>query len=264
MTTNNEAVDQQSAHVLLEHIARYRLSTFAAISRLQEFAGVSPRRVRRLLHQCRDAGELSSAALHHGVRYWFLTPNGAQQCGLDVNRSGPLSETAKIRAYAMLAFCCLTTNPRYRLMANDLYRQFPVLHRTGMPSTYYFDPGGSGCIGLARVDVGQRGRWDRIIQSLRDDIALHLSQPGFRQLIQASRFEITVLTVMPAKARRMASTLQSLPDVKHVPVHVVAQLELLPLVYSCHRKEAPFRLPRHGFHRSRPRSTEKQRASKPE
>ena len=60
------------------------------------------------------------------------------------------------------------------------------------------------------------------------------------------------------------SVLKSLPEVKHVPVHVVAQPDLLPLIHSSPGKEenrnATKKLPRHGFYRSRPRSKEKQRA----
>ncbi len=256
----NETDNQHAIETLLAHVARYRLSVFAAISRLPEFAGIGPRRLRRLLDQCRGIGMLSSAALHHGARYWFLTENGAQHCGLDGTRSGPLSEGAKIRAYALLLFCCLSAQPKYRLTADDLSGRFAGLHRPGMRSTYYLDPAGPGCIGLARVDAGHRGRWDRIIASVREDIALHQRQPGFRPLIQARRFEITLLTVLPAKARRIANALISLPEVKHIPVHVVAQPELLPLIHSSHGKEGNSRLPQHGFDRSRPRSKEKQRA----
>ncbi|MEJ7592473.1 MAG: hypothetical protein WKF77_13055 [Planctomycetaceae bacterium] len=217
---------------VLHHIARYRLSTFAAMMRLAEFKDTKPRALRELLRECCDFGELSSAALHAGVRYWFLTPKGATRCGLDESRSGPLSETAKIRAYAVLLYCCGSDRPRYRLTADELSSRFPALHRPGMPGTYYLEPAESGCIGLTRIDAGHSGRWDRIVESVRDDIALHRRLPGFRQLIQSRRFEITVLTVLPAKAERIASALQSLPEVKHVPVHVVAQPELLPLIHS--------------------------------
>ena len=48
-----------------------------------------------------------------------------------------------------------------------------------------------------------------------------------------------MLTVLPAKAERIASAFQSLPEVKHVPVHVVAQPELLPLIHSSHGTEHP-------------------------
>lgn len=262
ITTTNEKDDNQNAiEALLGQIARYRLSTFAAMTRLPELDGHGPRHLRQVLRQCRDAGLLSSAALHSGSRYWFLTQTGATHCGLDESRSGPLSETAKLRAYALLWFCCLSASPRYRLTASELSQRFSVLHRPGMPGTYYLDPTESGCIGLARVDAGHTGRWDRVVQSVREDISLHRQLPGFRQLIKARRFEITVLTVLPAKAERTVSALKSLSEVKHVPVHVVAQPEMLPLIHSSHGKEVTERLPHHGFHRSEPRSREKQRAT---
>ena len=229
--------DQDSVEAILAHVARYRLSTFTALSRMPQFADESPRHLRRLLRDCREAELLSSAALHSGSRYWFLTPAGATRCGLDESRSGPLSETAKLRAYALLLFCCTSDKPRHRLTASELSQQFSALHRLGMPGTYYFDTTGKGSIGLARIDAGHQGRWDRVVQSVQDDISLHRKLPGFQQLIKAQRFEITVLTVLPAKAERTVSVLNSLSEVKHVPVHVVAQPELLPLIHSSHRKE---------------------------
>ena len=39
----------------------------------------------------------------------------------------------------------------------------------------------------------------------RADISLHRTLPGFRQIIAAPRFEISVLTVLPAKAVRTLS-----------------------------------------------------------
>ena len=263
-TTDKRDDSQPAIDAILAHIARYRLSTFAALSRMPQFADESPRHLRRLLRDCREAELLSSAALHSGSRYWFLTPAGATRCELDESRSGPMSETAKLRAYALLLFCCLSDKPRHRLTASELSQQFSVLHRPGMPGTYYYDPTGAGCIGLARIDAGHYGRWDRVVDSVRDDISLHRKLPGFRELIAAQRFEITVLTVLPAKAERTVSVLKSLPEVKHVPVYVVAQPELLPLICSSHGKEKnrndKEKLPRHGFYRSRPRSKEKQRA----
>jgi hypothetical protein len=97
--------DREAVDAVLGQIARYRLSTFAAMAQLPEFSDQSPRYLRRLLRDCRAAGLLSSAALHSGMRYWFLTAAGAARCGLDESRSGPLSEPAKVRAYAMLLFC---------------------------------------------------------------------------------------------------------------------------------------------------------------
>lgn len=122
------------------------------------------------------------------------------------------------------------------------------MFRPGLPEGYYFDPQGSGRLGLARVDAGRRGRWDRVVQSLREDIDDHLHQVGFRKLIQAGRFEITLLTVLGQKARRIVESLSQYRDTVRVPLQVVALPELLPLIsprllkggISPSRRKTPF------------------------
>lgn len=243
LTNTNPFADGNRINVpqvirLLRLIARYRLVTFETVARSQGCANLKPRRLRQLLRSCRDAKLLSSALLHSGRRYWFLTEMGAHHCGLDTARSGPLSEMAKLRAYALLLFCCHSDRPRHRLTTEELSQRFPALHRPGMPSTYYFDPADLGRIGLARVDAGHTGRWDRMLQSVRRDLKVHSQRPGFRQLVQAGRFEITVLTVLPTKAKRATIALEAFPASQPCPLHVVALPKLMPLIQSRFGKEA--------------------------
>ena len=110
--TDERDDDQDAVEAILAHIARYRLSTFAVMSRLPQVADESPRRLRRLLRDCRDAGLLSSAALHSGSRYWFLTPAGATRCGLYESRSGAAvgnSQTSRVCTAVVLLFVRQTT-----------------------------------------------------------------------------------------------------------------------------------------------------------
>lgn len=132
----------------------------------------------------------------------------------------------------MLRFCYLSDRPRHRLTTHDLARSFPGLQRPGLPSGYYFDPAGSGRLGLARLDVGRHGRWDRVLQSLRADINDHIQQPVFKRLLEAGRFEITVITVFRQKARRIEEAWAQKKDACPVPLQVVALPELLPLITS--------------------------------
>lgn len=237
IVTARETENWPAVEVVLAHVARYRLSTFAAISRLPAFADYGPRRLRQLLRQCRDRGLLSSALLHHGVRYWFLTARGAERCRLDARRAGPLSEPAKIRAYAMLVFCCLSQTSRHRMTAQDFEEKFTPLYRPGMPGTYYFDPAGHGQLGMARIDAGHYGRWDRVVETVREDLSAHLRRPAWRKLIDAGRFELAILTVFPQKAERLREAISRRPVLQAVPVRIVALPELLPLVGSIRRKE---------------------------
>jgi hypothetical protein len=225
-----ESVPDQFADALVNHIARYRLTVFAALERLPSFATCGPRQIKDILRTCQQRSLIDSSPMHHGAKYWYLDAPGAQHCGLPEERIGPLSEPAKLRAYAMLRFCCLSDTPRHRITMDDLVRNFPRLVRPGLPDGYYIDPHGPGRLGLARIDAIRQGRWDRAVQSLREDIDAHVTRPGFRQLIQAGRFEITLLTVFRQKAQRIYDSLSQCRDAGRVPIQVVALPELLPLL----------------------------------
>jgi len=230
-TTPTPQTDEAIAAVLRQ-IARYRLTVFAALRTEPVWADAGLRAIKHTLHETQRRGLIDSSPLHHQARYWRLTTAGADQLGLTPKPSGPLSEAAKVRAYALLVFCRLLDRPRVRLTPDEIGRHFPDVDRTGLPTGYYFDPRGNGCLGFARVDAGQRGRWDRIVESVRQDIDAHWQQPGFRPLIAAGRFELTVLTVFPQKSRRIHDALASHRDAQRIRVQAVALPHLLPLLTS--------------------------------
>lgn len=232
------------AEALFQQLARNRLLTEEVIEQLPEFTQWRRRRIRSLLRSCRRQGLLLSPPLHHGQRYWCLSRRGAEHCGLAATRGGPLSEPAKLRAYALLRFCWCGERRRSRLTLEDLARTVPGLSRSGHPHGYYFDPADGGRIGLARLDAHRLGRWDRSIERLREDVSRFSRQPGFSRLIHAQRFEITLLTVLPEKAERIATALSEHPDARRLPIRCVALPELLPLVSGLTRKEVRPRSPR--------------------
>ncbi|MBA3313067.1 MAG: hypothetical protein H0T47_07235 [Planctomycetaceae bacterium] len=225
------------ADALLHHLARYRLSVMTAVERLPEFVSWRTRRIKAVLRTCERQSLIRASWLHQGVRCWCLAPAGAAHCGLPAERSGKLSESAKLRAFSLLQFCCLGSEPRRRLSTAELIHAFPHLPSTGLPNGYYFDPAGAGQLGLARLDAHRQGRWDRSLQALREDIDRHWQQPDFRRLIQAGRFEITLLTVFPEKASRLTAALAEHRDAGRIPVRCLALPELLPLITSLPRKE---------------------------
>lgn len=231
--TRPNQVAEEAVTVLLDHIARYRLTTFAALERLKPLSVRGPQPIRRLLSACERQSLIGSAWLHAGRKYWYLTAEGAAQLELPESAAGPLSEPAKIRAYALLCFCRLSPQVRHRLTTDELVAHVSDLNRSGLPQGYYFEPAGAGRIGFARIDAGHYGRWDRVVQTVRQDISAHWLQASFRPLIRADRFEITVLTVLPQKARRLSAALGECPDAQRVPVRAVALPELLPLLTPC-------------------------------
>lgn len=241
------------ATLVLEHVARYRLTVPAAVGRLPGLKSIAPRHILRALRQLQQRSLLTSAPLHHGQSYWHLSAEGARRCGLEEDRAGPLSESAKIRAYAILYDCCLSDRPRHRLTRSELESHFPRLFEPGLPSGYVFDPEGDGQLGLVRVDAGQLGRWDRIIESVREDVSRHWAHAGFRAVVRASRFELVLLTALPQKAERLTQALRTHRDIQRIPIRITAIPALLPLIASIPRKEVmptSRSIPLCGFHRS--------------
>lgn len=238
MTRQQPEAESETASAidaLLEHVMRYRLTVFPAVQRLPAFAEAAPGRIKEVLKEARNRHLIASNTLHGGANYWYLTATGAKQAGLPEERSGPLSEPAKLRAYAILQFCCLSKQFRHRLMPEELKRQFPELDRPGLPSGYYLNPDGPKRLGFVRVDAGHHGRWDRVLQTLREDVREHAQQPAFARLAQAGRFEITLLTVFRTKAERLTDCLAASPEARRIPVNVLAVPDLLPLVMGSRR-----------------------------
>jgi hypothetical protein len=230
-----------SLDTILDHLARYRLTDFSTLQRLPEFQHLKPGHLHRLLREGRRQQLMDSAPLYQGTRYWYLQAAGAAERAMPAQRSGPLSEGAKLRAYAMLQFCCWSRRPRYLLTAEELKQHLPMAYRPGLPSGYYFDPSGHGTLGLLRIDATGKGRWDRVLQSVRQDIHSHFLSPAFRQVVTAGRFEITIITVLPQKAARLREALASFPDAHRVPVEITAVPQLLPLTAPSRRKETATR-----------------------
>jgi hypothetical protein len=123
------------------------------------------------------------------------------------------------------------------LIADELREHFADVHRHGMPQGYYFDPHGAGHLGLMRIDVGLRGRWDRVVDAVCNDLREHLLHAGFRRLIVAKQFEFTIITVLPQKAERIRESVERMPDASRTSIQVVAIPELLPLIATATGKE---------------------------
>ena len=231
MSQKKQNDSQQEAAVLV-HLARYRLTVFEAAAGVVRPRGLA----RRVLARLAESGLLASAPLYRNRRYWHLTQSGATRLGTALDDSGeplfgPLSEAAKIRAYAMLAFCCLGDISRDRLTRRELQRHFADLDRPGLPLNYYVD--GSRPkpqLGFLRVDTGGHGRWDRIVEKVRHDAESHWLMPGFRRLITAGCFEITLVAALAEKAERIRRELAEGRIARPVQVRVVAMPDLVHLV----------------------------------
>ena len=217
---------------VVEQIMRYRMTTLEAVSTLPSARRLGRRRIAGQLRQMCDRGRIAAASLFHQRRYFYLPcdenvdlSNGSQQ------KHGPLSEEAKIRNYAMLAFCCHAKTNRHRLTAAELTRFLPDIERFGTALNYYLDNSASRPrLGYIRVDTGGRGRWDRILAKLRSDVRLHSSREEVRRLIDQDAFEVTLITARPQKGKRLADELNRVSESQLARVHIAVVPELLHLI----------------------------------
>jgi hypothetical protein len=136
MDNQNILIDPLANRVLA-HVARYRLTVREAVATVPALSDLDALSQRKLLRDLERSGLLASAALHCNSRYYHLTRRAAEQQGLAADRCGPLSESAKLRHFALLAFCCLRSKRRERLTAAELQQHFPQLYLDGMTGTYY-------------------------------------------------------------------------------------------------------------------------------
>ena len=213
--------------IVLQHVARFRLSTAEAIKTIVALRLKTTANALAFLRQLVAEGWLGEASFDRHGPYFFLTPRGAQL--VQSPRSGPLSESAKLRAFALLAFCRLMGTPRERLSADDLRRLVPNWNIGGMSTTFYAErTANTRSLGFARLDVGSVGRWDRILATLAEDLRGFAAEPALRPLIANRAFAITLLTLTPEKAARLRDTFAEKHD-PTFPVYFVPVPRLLAL-----------------------------------
>jgi hypothetical protein len=231
-----EPLDPERVRRVLLHVARYRLTTPEALSTVEALRLKTKANAHALLQRLVIDGLLGEAPFDRHGGYFFLTDVG----GRDVfgrrnpvgRRSGPLSEPAKVRAFAMLAFCRLMATNRELLSPDDLRRAVPDIETGGMASSFYVERNPTTRkLGFARVDVGNFGRWDRILATAAKDVRTFEAEPGFRTLIASRSFEVTLVTATLEKADRLRT---SLSEKTHsaIPVQVIAVPRLLGLTGS--------------------------------
>ncbi len=137
----------------------------------------------------------------------------------------PLSVQSMLRRYAMLKFCLQRAPPRRKLTPEEFQSRFPDMYRAAHSHHYYTTfVDSQPRIGFLRVDLGGRGRWDRIVAKARSDINRHLQFPIVQQLLAKQAFEVAVVTATLEKARRIHDALQA----KHAELPVPSYCEAIP------------------------------------
>lgn len=211
---------------ILEHVRRYRITTLDVLHR-ELFTGKGRDAVTSTLRRLRSANLLTTEELKPPrYRYYRLTKEAARSFGLSVGFGMPLGEQALPSRYAMLCYCCLGSERRQVLTADEFKEEFPDCDSATLPKEpYYLDTEGVvPRLAFVSVDLGADA--GRIIRKCRKFVGERMKQAGFRELIKDDAFLITILT---ARKRKQSTILAAKRRAKNFPypvrVEVVPELE---------------------------------------
>jgi hypothetical protein len=181
---------------VIEHVARFRLSTDDVLRRLF-FAGVAGvNAVQKVTGRLAADAWLRRQPLGGQRHYYVPGRRAAEAFELPRRRTGRFSEQTLPVAVAVLYHCaernvCPYTEREFSLQFPDLY--FAGHHRT----TYFLDSStGVARIATFLVDRGNSPR--RLRMKLSRIIKQRYVLPNFRDLIAKRRFAVRILTAFPA------------------------------------------------------------------
>ncbi len=210
---------------VIDQVDRYGLTVVEALQSQPALTEVSPGQLKQLLKQLCRQGVLDQATLYRNRSYFYLAPV------LPTEGRKLLSESVKIRRYAMLAFCCLGMTLRTRLLPGECEERFPELYQAVGPLDFYrSDFEARRAVGVLRVDAGGRGRWDRVLEKCRRDILRLQLDRQVRAMIDDGLLEYTLVTALPQKVQRLQQAMGSWPEIPPGFVRLCAIPELVNLI----------------------------------
>jgi hypothetical protein len=229
---------------LLKYVARYRLTTSEALSRLpvMRSGNSNPEAVvegtlKRLREKCLAAERLTGQK-----KYYRLTTEAARLIGVPEEVSKPLGPQALPKAYGILDFCQISRkNERPRYLRTELQRDYPEFWKEWLPksSSFYTDycvdsNGREEWLSKIQVDLG--GDYQRLLVTCREIVDDAKSRPGLDELIEVGCYRIALVTGEQGKKASIDQALLAKP--LEVPFHVHVSAELLNLLGQSSQKGA--------------------------
>lgn len=202
-------------HEILGHVFRYRLTTPEIVSACTKLTPEDVPAAESLLEELVTDEWLQTGQLSpHDAsrRFYYLSPRAADALGHDEIVAREPSRELRIESYAIARFCCCSQPFRELFTKDEFISRFSSIWYPGQPVRYYLEPAGGNEVRLAflKVDKGGPSRWDRVIESCRRFLSKRTTRSqsdprynrrvdAFRDLVDAGRFQITLLTSLQEK-----------------------------------------------------------------
>ena len=207
---------------VLEHVARYRLTTTRALRRVLP-GRLSPNAAGKLANRLCAADLLAKYPLAHPVRYFVLGRRGAKLLGLSANCAAPLGPQSLPLEYAVLLYSVLGKQPRRRLTITELRERWPWLPPELVHASFCLDAQ-TDVLELLRVDLG--GPADHVARRTVRDMSRMRRASEFQSILVQGQFRLVLITATRGKAQALRKALEQHDWPAGLQVHfsVVPQL----------------------------------------
>ena len=192
---------------------RYRIGTNSAYRRMA-FAKQSLNAVTKVTARMCRQGWLQRYSLIPPEDYFTLGPLAVRQFGYSSRRTEPLGPQALPIDYAVLLYA--THGERMRLLPVELKKLAPWLPDELSHAPFCRTAG--GVLEMIRVDLG--GSPQHVARKTASDCSKRLELPEFKQLVNAQKFQLVVLTTTAAKARLIRQAIEALSWQGDVRLHL--------------------------------------------
>lgn len=205
----NTTLLQPRDRQILDHVARYRITTPEAVHSLF-FQGSSVEASKSVLKRL-NGKYLRSRPLYGHRRYYQLSSVSAGLLGQPDEATQPFGPTSLPTRFAVMQFCCMRPEgPCTRLTRDELLENFPDLGVSAFGDYYLESAGASLRLGRILVDLG--GDALRFVRKVRDVLARELAVPSFRSLVEEGGFVLTLLTAEETKREVIVASLSRIRE----------------------------------------------------
>ncbi len=214
---------------VLQHVARYRLTTRSGWRGAFDLCGLDHERKARIIRRLTQTGLLQRHHLVGSNHYFALSSAGALLLGVPPEQSGMLSSHATYRALAQLLFA--TTGKALRVVATkDEVQQKFGADATGLPWGIYYEADLPQRWGMVRVDVSFASTPQHAAQSIRRTVLAVLARPTIRQSYQQGEFHFAWVAASPARMHAVLNKFSNYRDLRPLLIHPVLVPGLIPLM----------------------------------
>lgn len=210
--------------LILEHVARYRLTTIKAIQRVV-LPGMSRNAIDKITSRLCDAGLLRKHILLYPMKYFVLGEVSVRNMGLGAHRATPLGSQSLPQEFALLAFATLGPQQHLRLNAAEVKKRCPWLPLALTVAPHCIDQ--SNVLELVRVDLG--GPADHVARKCAADLAERSRIGEFLSVVAAGQFRLVVITSTHGKVAAIQRALNHHPWPSGLLIHFAVVPQLLSL-----------------------------------